>query len=365
LPYNGPVKKSNIIHRLLNNCIRKTLAFGACLLWAGIGGGHTAQAESSQVSASLVHTMHYDDAITRALAYAPDGKTVAVANADSNVIQIYDTTSWRVQRSLKGGTGTVMAITYSPDGQYIATGLYQNGIEIWDVTAGNVIQKMSKTDSVISLDISKSGDLLLSSDEDFKTGRASVKLWDWKNGALLKTVMDETVESFYPTEVKFSPVDHIFAVSIANSSHGVLLFDQQHGKRLHIKASQDVYAVAFHPKTSTLAFGGGDEKQGFIKVWNMKTKKDIFVLNDDQDPFVESLKFSPSGDHLFSVGSHVNTARFRVWNSSNGKQILKVASAQKNTGVMELRPDGLQIAVVLKTNGNVGNPPTIEIYDVQ
>jgi uncharacterized protein with WD repeat len=74
---------------------------------------------------------------------------------------------------ISGHANTVMSVSYSPDGQYVASGSYDNSIKIWSAAQGTCLHTWSgHSECVTSVSYSPDGQYLASSSED-----DSVKVW--------------------------------------------------------------------------------------------------------------------------------------------------------------------------------------------
>ena len=77
--------------------------------------------------------MHLDPVV--ALAFAPDGKTVATATG-SPIVTFWDVTTREVRRRLRDPSGAVHALAISPDGTTVAFGGAGQVVTLWDLAAG-------------------------------------------------------------------------------------------------------------------------------------------------------------------------------------------------------------------------------------
>jgi WD40 repeat protein len=122
----------------------------------------------------------------RSLGFSPDGKQLAVAvgRGDPKLgvlvammqpeVLILDAESGReVSRPLKGHTGTVFCLSFSPDGKRLATGGLDGTVKIWDVATGQETLTLKGIGMVTSLAFSPDGRRVLSAHMG-----GTVRIWD-------------------------------------------------------------------------------------------------------------------------------------------------------------------------------------------
>ena len=69
----------------------------------------------------------------RALAFSPDGETLALAS--SKTIKLLDTATGGLRQTLEGHTGWINAVAFSPDGENLASGSLDCTIRLWTIRA--------------------------------------------------------------------------------------------------------------------------------------------------------------------------------------------------------------------------------------
>jgi WD40 repeat protein len=125
------------------------------------------------------------------LAYSPDGKIIASASYDKNII-LWDTTSRQLKHILKGHTDDIVALIYISDGKVLASASRDNSIRLWDVESGKLQQTLNgHTKKINALAYHPDSNVLASASEDH-----TIRLWD-KNQFTTLTLFHD----FDPTHV--------------------------------------------------------------------------------------------------------------------------------------------------------------------
>jgi WD40 repeat protein len=99
-----------------------------------------------------------------AIAFNPNGRTLAVAlAANSNTVDIWDTTTGDGVLTLIGHNGGVTSIAFSPDGETLLTGSEDKTLELWDMTNGQPLRRFQgHSTSVKSVAFSADGRIAIS-----------------------------------------------------------------------------------------------------------------------------------------------------------------------------------------------------------
>ncbi|MEI6043349.1 MAG: hypothetical protein WCS37_03045 [Chloroflexota bacterium] len=240
------------------------------------------------------------------VAFSPDGKTLASGSADSTV-KIWSVITDKELATLKGHTGGIEAVAFSPDGKTLASGSSDNTVKIWNVTNGNEISTLKGHLSwVTSVAFSPDGKTLASASAD-----ATVKIWNVTNGNEISTLKGH---SSWVTSVAFSPDGKTLASGSDDKS--VKIWDLVNNKELATLKGHDswVRTIAFSPDGKTLASGSDDKS---VKIWEIASGKELTILKGHSS-WVTSVAYSPDGKTI-ATGSDDNT--IKVWEIGKGKEL--------------------------------------------
>ncbi|MDX1932666.1 MAG: caspase family protein, partial [Capsulimonadales bacterium] len=132
--------------------------------------------------------LHGHERFVLAVAFSPDGKTIASAGRD-RAIRLWNRTTG-APISVLGGAQQILAVAAQPgpDGKYLASGGADGLVRIWDRRTGErKLVLTGHTGSVTSVAYTPDGKLLASGGRD-----RTIRLWDAETGQAVRTVTAAT-----------------------------------------------------------------------------------------------------------------------------------------------------------------------------
>jgi WD40 repeat protein len=169
---------------------------------------------------------------------------------------------------LKGHTGLIHSLAFSPDGKVLASGSFDNDIKLWDYPSGKLLSTLKgHAAPVYSVAFSPNGTFLASGSQD-----KTIRLWDPKDGKMVRELKGHTDNVH---AVAFSPDSKMLASAGADKS--VRLWNPADGKEIKKLGDHkgSIYRVVFSADGKLLASCSQDTT---IKLWDVPGQKEVAVL---------------------------------------------------------------------------------------
>ena len=257
------------------------------------------------------------------IAWSPDGSYLASPSSDET-IRIWDADTGKCVRSLIGHTATVSSVAWSPDGQRLVSASNDKTLRLWNVSSDRVLQTMrGHIQAVTSVAWSPDGHRLASGSDD-----KSIRLWDVSNGETSQTMHGhgKTVNS-----VAWSPNGQ--RLVSASSDESIRLWDATSGEVLETRYghSELVWVAAWSPDGQRLASASVDNT---VCLWDASRPHPLKIL-EGHSGVVKSVMFGRNGAWLASKGGRDDNT-IRLWRCDTWKCVVVLeepASGQWSPGL--------------------------------
>jgi WD40 repeat protein len=280
---------------------------------------------------------------------SPDGAIIACLCSPG--IQLWDARTGAKLRTLEE-PGRIYSLAFSPDGDNLAVGV-DYGIRIWDVGAARILRTLrGHAKSVVAVTYSPNGQILASRDNE-----QTIKLRDAATGKEIGAINVNVNQVF--VSIAFSHDSR----SLAIGQYGSLIFwDVVNVKQIRVFSvdSESFGNVAFSPDGRILASVDNDS----IRFFDVATGKTISTLTGYTGK-VSAVAFSPTGRALMSVNDSgfnftkgIKESDFKGYNKFN----LWGADVSQDFRALKGEAYGLH-SVIFSSDGKTVIGPSVMIQD--
>lgn len=275
----------------------KTVAYSPVDSAVVASGGSDRAVKLWDLPNNTVTTLGSHADIVNAVAFSPDGQLLA-SGGDDYACKLWDILLERrvatFEHIVNRSRSQIKAVDFSHDGQMLATAGVD--VKLWDIHARKEIATFEHGRWVLAVAFSPDGRFLATGDEI-----GQVKVWDIQRQSIV-VQLEGDATSIYT--VKFSPDGEILAG--AGYEGEIKLWQVQSWELLgKLGAHATAYTISFSPDSKILASTGYE----FVNLWQVDSGEKIATLTEHTG-WVNAVAFSPDGSALISGG---DDATLRIW----------------------------------------------------
>ena len=311
-------------------------------LLASFSVGVWARAEESPAPTPRVLQDHRGSVMS--LSFSPDGSKLVTSSRDGT-IKLWDVASGRLERTITGHADDVYCVTYSPDGALLASGSGDKTIRLWDAKTFETIRTLEGHAEVVRwVTFSPDGKTLASAGGDL-----TVRLWDIATGKEKKSLEGHVS---VVKMVRYVPDGNTLVSTGADGT--VRTWDIESGKETALLDghTSSIEGVAISPDGTRYASSSNDNT---VRVWDAKTNEPLLLLLGHVGE-VDSICFTHDGRGVISGG---RDKTIRLWDARSGK-LLRTLSGHHTGRIesIELSNKGGTLA-----SGGGGGDTSVRVWD--
>ena len=353
----------------------------------------------------LLHTLDGGGPV----AFSPDGKLLvgeAITPKDgkedlTGAVQLWDVETWKPAGVLKGHKASLTSLSFSKDGEFLASASFDGDIKVWDMARGRKLARTFGAPKLVPAHVALSPDAetLVATYQrakvahlwdvsaskiertldghggrplsaDIAADNATVvtaaldgktRLWSMKTGALLKTLDGGGVARFTPS-----------GKSLAHGKQGVSLVSMSED----LKEFKEISAL---PASESLHFHMAFSKDGKrlvttdatsrVDVWEVKGGKLASSFTVENTRMIDGKPY-PAGELVLSGDGRLAALRkldkpdMQVWTTADGKPALELKTGGEVLRSVAFSPDDAQVVWEGHREGD-GDATRVTWWDVK
>jgi WD40 repeat protein len=264
-----------------------------------------------------------NDGVT-GIAISPRGQQIVSSGDSDGTVKLWNLSGKQLSQFKATQNQPVLSVSFSPDGQRIATAGADGMGELWNLSGKQLVQLKGHQGWVISISFSPDGQHLVTTGAD-----GTVRIWDL-SGQEIAVLLGHQGSVW---SASFSR-DSQHLVSVGGDGT-IRLWNLADKPVVRLQANQrDINSVIFNPKKPQIAAVGDD---GMVRLWNIAGKPENAWEGRRSRLF--SISISPDGQRLVVSGDN---NRVRIW-SISGEQGNLLEGHQGSVKAVSFSPNGQYI----------------------
>jgi WD40 repeat protein len=308
-----------------------------------------------------VHRIDCPGTRAAALAFSPDGKTLASGHVldpfaqarergrakgrgtrePDAAVRLWEVASGR-QRAALGGPRSVSSVAFLPDGKTLLVGDQGRTIRFWETATGRETRSLfagGRGKYAEEAFRQLGGGVMLALSADARTlvsacQEHTVLTWDLASGKRLRELKD----CGYAPSLSLTADGRLLAMAGYAHTHTIRMWEVASGEANHLREghSGGVHSLAFAQDGKSLASVCSD-----LRVWDLATEKVRHRL-----PGWGVVAYSPDGK-ILACGGPNNESTIRLYAAASGRELRRIRAARSGTlnpCTMAFSPDGKLLA---------------------
>ncbi len=265
------------------------------------------------------------------ITFSPDGDLLASKSSDG-ALKIWDVHTKQLKHTINTSRGG--GIAFSPDGNILASGGgSDNVVNLWDPKTGELLRTLKEPlDNVSSVVFSPDGDIIASGCAD-----GWVRLWNTHTGELLRAF--RTIDQ---VSIVFRDDGSIISYDVKNHEFPkrpeIIVRELETGQLLYTLEPdvQEVFGVTFNPDRDVVASAGWSG----VELWDADTGELLRTLSHGHSVFFQTA-FSPDGRIIAGVQDF---GGIWLWDTQNGLLLNSFKAHDGDGYAVAFSPDGSTLA---------------------
>lgn len=273
--------------------------------------------------------------------FSPDGQLLAASDAEG-CIRWWHIANGKQMFEVKDNAAWIWSVRFSPDGRFLIASNEDKTLRLWQIATGQCVQEFHGHDNIVrSAVFSPDGQFLVSASDDH-----TLKVWEVATGNCLDTLYGHIGGV---SDVAFSRDGRYLASGGVDQTVRLWEFHTQTCVRILTGHQRRVWSIAFDPTGHLLASGSDDQT---VRLWNIAGEC-LQVFNHSSR--IWSVAFSPDGQWLATSS---DDPILQLWQVQTGERSRTLSGHSNRIWSVNFSPQGEQLATG-------SDDQTIRFWDVQ